>query len=219
MAVIIGVLVAVSFLLAAAIFFLVLRHRHQRQRSKNNNLSSGSPLPDKADWAINGAHQQPSPHLLIGSGRADQLVNDDNVLLPHHPRSKIYSGKGNGTLLTIPSTYGGSQHNNLRMTAADAAASQYLLPQHNNSSSASSSAYAVDGLPPLRHQGSIMNKSGAEYQEPYHALRFSPYYSYSTLLLAGGGAASDGQQVQSTNNKRMIDQIVDGEALFTPSLI
>ena len=24
-----------------------------------------------------------------------------------------------------------------------------------------------------------------EYQEPYHALQFSPYYSYSTLLLAG----------------------------------
>ena len=43
------------------------------------------------------------------------------------------------------------------------AASQYLLP----------------------HSPASAHLTRTEYQEPYHALRFSPYYSYSTLLLAG----------------------------------
>ena len=50
----------------------------------------------------------------------------------------------------------------------DVAASQFLLPQQ---------------------QQHLQHVIKTEYQEPYHALQFSPYYSYSTLLLAGTGAA------------------------------
>lgn len=199
LAVIIGVLVAVSGLLAAAIFFMVLRHRRQRQRTKkmNNNLSSsGSPLPDKVDWAVNGGHQ-PSPRLLP---LADPHDGHD-VLLPHHPhqgRTKIFAKTpaGHGTLLTMPgSIYGGSSGGgSQRMAAADAAASQYLLPQQHSAGNSSSSSAYVGAVDIRRHP------PGAEYQEPYHALRFSPYYSCSTLLLAG---SSDG-------HKRPVNPLVDG---------
>lgn len=127
LAIVIGVLVAVSFLLAAAIFFMIFRHRQKKSLS-------GSPLPDKAGWQV----AQPSPRL------AGPDQHDDHLL---HHRAKIYSKNG-----TLPCDISRSD-----------AASQYLLPHS-----------------PLPHHA-----TKAEYQEPYHALRFSPYYSYSTLLLAG----------------------------------
>lgn len=140
MAVIVGVLVAVSFLLAAAIFFMMMRRRQRKSLS-------GSPLPDKAGWAsqVGG---QPSPRLLDGQ------VSDhhEDHLLQHH-RGKIYN-KNTSTL-----TYG----NNVADLSRSDAASQYLLP----------------------HSPASAHLTRTEYQEPYHALRFSPYYSYSTLLLAG----------------------------------
>ena len=46
LAIIIGVLVAVSVLLAAAIFFMILRHRQRKSLG-------GSPLPDKSQWTTN----------------------------------------------------------------------------------------------------------------------------------------------------------------------
>nr|CAH0107509.1 unnamed protein product [Daphnia galeata] len=139
MAIIVGVLVAVSFLLAAAIIFMMMRRRQRK------NLS-GSPLPDKANWASQ-VGSQPSPRLLDGSVGE----HHEDQLLQHH-RGKIYN-KNN----SLP--YGNIGADLSRSDAA----SQYLLP----------------------HSPASAHLTRTEYQEPYHALRFSPYYSYSTLLLAG----------------------------------
>ncbi|EFX65895.1 hypothetical protein DAPPUDRAFT_303380 [Daphnia pulex] len=122
MAIIVGVLVAVSFLLAAAILFMMMRRRQRKSLS-------GSPLPDKANWASQ-VGSQPSPRLLDGSVGE----HHEDQLLQHH-RGKIYN--------------------------------------KNNS------------LPYGNIGADFAHLTRTEYQEPYHALRFSPYYSYSTLLLAG----------------------------------
>jgi hypothetical protein len=78
MAIIVGVLVAVSFLLAAAIIFMMMRRRQRKSLS-------GSPLPDKANWASQ-VGSQPSPRLLDGSVGE----HHEDQLLQHH-RGKIYN--------------------------------------------------------------------------------------------------------------------------------
>jgi len=157
LAIIIGVLVAVSVLLAAAIFFMIVRHRQRKSLG-------GSPLPDKSGWTTGAKlqttslldhehqHQQPQQH---------QQQHQQHQLLHSSPKSKMYS----------PSTYGGSV-----AAAADAVATAHLLN----------------------------NVVKTEYQEPYHALQFSPYYSYSTLLLAG----SEGHP-KSVNNPSAVSDTYD----------
>ena len=135
--------------------------RHRQRKSL-----SGSPLPDKAGWVA-----QPSPRLLGGQttdldidGHHHPLVNPQQ----QHQRGKIYSK--NSTLAGYGNVADLSR-------SSDAGASQYLLPHGSPSA-----------LP--QHMHMMMHNTKTEYQEPYHALRFSPYYSYSTLLLAG----TEGQQ-------------------------
>jgi hypothetical protein len=60
------------------------------------------------------------------------------------------------------------------------AASQYLLP----------------------HSPASAHLTRTEYQEPYHALRFSPYYSYSTLLLAGTEGPMKKTNTSAGNDKK-----------------
>ena len=108
LAIIIGVLVAVSVLLAAAIFFMIVRHRQRKSLG-------GSPLPDKSGWTTGAKlqttslldhehqHQQPQQH---------QQQHQQHQLLHSSPKSKMYS----------PSTYGGSV-----AAAADAVATAHLL--------------------------------------------------------------------------------------------
>ena len=68
------------------------------------------------------------------------------------------------------------------------------LPYGNNGTDLSRSDAASQYL--LPHSPASAHLTRAEYQEPYHALRFSPYYSYSTLLLAG----TDGPLKKQANN-------------------
>jgi hypothetical protein len=156
MAIIVGVLVAVSFLLAAAIFFMMMRRRQRKSLS-------GSPLPDKANWASQ-VGSQPSPRLLDGSVGE----HHEDQLLQHH-RGKIYN-KNN----SLP--YGNIGADLSRSDAA----SQYLLP----------------------HSPASAHLTRTEYQEPYHALRFSPYYSYSTLLLAGTEGPMKKTNTSAGNDKK-----------------
>lgn len=179
LAIIIGVLVAVSLLLAAAIFFMILRHRQRKSLS-------GSPLPDKAGWVA-----QPSPRLLGGQSAVDHLDVDH-----HHPmhgsvgsgqQQQNQRGGGGGKIYSKNSTLVGYGNVADLSRSSDAGASQYLLPHGSPSA--------------IPHGHLVMHNTKTEYQEPYHALRFSPYYSYSTLLLAGTEGHQPTTTATTTNNK------------------
>jgi hypothetical protein len=54
----------------------------------------------------------------------------------------------------------------------------------------------------LPHSPASAHLTRTEYQEPYHALRFSPYYSYSTLLLAGTEGPMKKTNTSAGNDKK-----------------
>ena len=154
-------LVAVSFLLAAAVFFMIVRHRQRK--------SLGSPLPDKTGWtSVSNA----SPKLMADDHRSSSASSGAG--------SKSYSKSGSLAYGVVGgSVGGGSSSVDPRSDAA-----QYLLVP--------SSGHLLNGHGGGSVGGSVgggRNVIKTEYQEPYHALQFSPYYSYSTLLLAGSEAA------------------------------
>lgn len=156
LAVVIGVLVAVSVLLAAVIFFMVMRHRQRK--------SVGSPLPDKTGWANVGAVSA-SPRL------GDAL---------HREHLGELTGVGGG----VGGGSGGAGSRNLYSKNGT------LLPYCDPRCAGDAATQFL--LPPPQQSQCLQHVIKTEYQEPYHALQFSPYYSYSTLLLAGSNAISDG---------------------------